>query len=96
MTWGIFKKFKDGLKKAKNWLSTHIPTIQNYVKQSRPLINTIIDETKPKLKGKVNDYLDLTDSGLTALNSSLKSNNYDDIKDWTKTNLTPRLKSGFR
>ena len=89
---GRFKKIKDALKKAKNFLANSLPKLKRFMTQAKPYVYKAIDESgNPKLK-KVNNYFDIADEGIGALDEAINRKNYSKIKDWTKTNIAPRLK----
>ena len=93
MTFGIFKKLKDGFKKGIRWL-------KNTIEKIKPITKTILNEAPKIIKNeKVKNYFDtakdiyeVSSDGINALDEAVNNNNYNQITDWTKANIVPRLK----
>ena len=93
MGFGLFKKIKDRAKKAAVWL-------KGLLDKAKPIVKTITQEAPKIIPNKkvinyldtVNDAFDVTDSGVNAIDQALNHNNYNDVIDWTKQNIAPRLK----
>jgi len=93
---GIYKKLKDGAKKASNWLKKYIPKAREVINYAKPIIQELPKITKqPKVKNlfeTTNDALDLTDSGLELADDVInKRKSLNDI-NWVNYNISPRLK----
>ena len=93
MGFGIFKKLKDGFKKGIRWL-------KNTFEKIKPITKTILNEAPKIIKNeKVKNYFDtakdiyeVSSDGINALDEAVNNNNYNQITDWTKANIVPRLK----
>ena len=97
---GRFKKIKDCFKKTKNFLANAMPKLKRFMNNAAPVVKSVLDEsqkyitndkTKNSLK-KVNNYFDIANDGIDAFDDALNRKSYNKIKDWTKTNIKPRLK----
>ena len=93
MGFGLFKKLKDGFKKGVAWLNKAL-------KKVKPMAKQIINEAPKVIKNdkiknyfeKANDIYDVSSDGINAVDEAVNKGNYNEIKDWTKANITPRLK----
>ena len=93
MSFGIFKKLKDGFKKGVRWL-------KNAFNKVKPIAKTIFNEapkiiTNERVKNyfdKANDIYEVSSDGVNALDEAVNNNNYNDAIDWSKRELIPRLK----
>ena len=64
MTFGYFKKLKEGFKKLKPWLQKTLPKVA-------PIVKTITQEVPKYTKNeKVKNILDLTNSGIDVINNA--------------------------
>ena len=89
MGFGIFKKIKDAFKKAKNWLQRALPTARKVIEQAKPLIPALIPENKRK---KVEDVINIIDSGTEAADDYLNRNDSKKAINWINYEIKPRLK----
>ena len=70
------------------------------MKKIAPVVKTITQEAPKIIPNQkvinyldtVDDIFDVTDSGVNAVDQALNHNNYNDVIDWTKQNIMPRLK----
>ena len=96
MGFGLFKKIKDAAKKGINWLKTVLPKAKKILDTIKPVVKELPNYTSnDKIKNyfeNANEALDVTDSGLNAINNAINKHNYDDVKNWVNYEIRPRLK----
>ena len=81
-------------------LSNSLPKLKRIMTQAAPVVHNLFDESQKYIKNdkiknnlkKVNNYFDIANDGVGALDDAINRKNYTQIKDWTKANIKPRLK----
>ena len=89
MGFGIFKKIKDAIKKTRNWLQNALPKARKVIEQVKPIIPAFVPENKRK---KVEDVINVIDTGAEAADDILNRNNPKKAIDWVNYEIKPRLK----
>ena len=100
MGFGFYKKLKDNMKKVKGFLSSKLPIIRETFKKAAPIVKNVLDigneyisDEKVRKGFKTGGKLfDIMSDGVEAADEAINHNNYSNIKDWTKTNIAPRIK----
>ena len=93
MGFGLFKKLKDKFKKVRGWIQSALPKVRKVMDKAAPVVKDILGQN-PKAE-KALKYLDVAKDGISAADEAINNRNYSGIKDWTKTNIVPKLKSNF-
>lgn len=93
MGFGLFKKLKDGFKKGVSWLNQTLKKVKPLAKQILQEAPKIISNERVRnVFEKANDIYDVSSDGIDAIDEAVNKKNYSKAVDWTKANITPRLK----
>ena len=91
MGFGLFKKLKDGFRKATKWLRNSVikPAIE-VIKKTKPILEKIEfnNDELDKMKNKALEFSD----DVINLDNRLKNNDYSGVVEYAGRKFIPRLK----
>ena len=100
MTFGIFKKLKDGFHKVRKFINYNIPRVIDFVKKAKPALEKIdLNKLQPiiepskldKLKQFRNKAVELSDDVIN-IDDKLKNDDYEGAITYAGRKFIPRLK----
>ena len=93
MGFGLFKKLKDGFRKARKWLRNSFvkPAIE-VIKKTKPILEKVdLKPINPSLEEMKDKVLELSDDVIN-VDNKLKNKDYSGVIEYAGRKFIPRLK----